>query len=781
MGAANGEGEHTPVRRRLAIFPGPRSALIRALLYALISQLCLLILDVAEGFPASQRLIQLLSWENTGDGIQARCLTSVGDTLFLRADVYGVGILRLQLGKLLPMPESAILADRLAQRPPYRIFERREEVDLITAEIRLRLEIAPLRLAFHGSEGELLLEEPEGKGMWSGPRETGATFAIQKGEHFFGLGKPQLPLDLRGQIVEMRVQPGGGSRFQSAFLFSTRGYGIFLPSAVGCGFDIGGSSPEMLRLWQEQEHALDYFFIAGSSPEQVLTRYTQLVGRPPLQPPWVFGVWLFPSPGQDPAAVAEGFRLRGLPLDVVVPNLSAGRGSRGAERFDVRTRLQSLSLHAGWAYALEAPLVNGSRATADTSYPELAAEWWRACPASSDSAREPIVLLSRPEIYGPRWFFPFFWVEAVSNGITSAGGCPALVTDAGLAGVQRYALALQKASSRGWAGLSELVKSGLTAGLSGFGIWGPGGVEVPGEPSAELYIRSLQLNLLAPMAFLEGGVLGRPPWDYGEEALRSYRRLAGLRMQLLPYLFHLSVESHRTGLPVMRPLALYHPQDARSVSADHEYLLGRDLLIAPVVDSSGFGDGTVVMPIYLPEGQWYDFWSHLLFRGPRELSYKADLGRCPIFVRAGAVLPQGMRVSSVREMGWDPLWFCLYPGEGEEGWDVWYPASSDACAGLLRKHLWVSWGDTVRIRLEPLKTEEGRTVAPRGTLLCVQEFEAAEVQVGASACPELEDPSLADGKRFGWALRRAHGDETLISIPASVGRKVVEILLVRKR
>ncbi|WP_240665888.1 NPCBM/NEW2 domain-containing protein [Agromyces sp. LHK192] len=160
--------------------------------------------------------------------------------------------------------------------------------------------------------------------------------------------------------------------------------------------------------------------------------------------------------------------------------------------------------------------------------------------------------------------------------------------------------------------------------------------------SAESYVRDLQWKAFAPALYSMSGwaPVDKRPWLYGEEATEINRSYLQLRQRLMPYLYTLAEQSHRTGLPMMRSLALEYPDDpgAYSVEAGNEFLLGEDYLVAPV-----FSDTDVRNGIYLPAGtQWVDYWTGALHEGGTVLNgYPAPLETLPIFVRAGAVIPQG--------------------------------------------------------------------------------------------------------------------------------------------
>jgi alpha-D-xyloside xylohydrolase len=174
-------------------------------------------------------------------------------------------------------------------------------------------------------------------------------------------------------------------------------------------------------------------------------------------------------------------------------------------------------------------------------------------------------------------------------------------------------------------------------------------------PSPELYVRWSQMGLLFSHARAHGYGAPREPWAFGEPALSIFRRYAQLRYRLLPYLYAAARRAAQ-GVPLARPLVYDHPLDRTTWHIDDEYMLGPDLLVAPMFKARGSRD------IYLPAGGWYDYWTDHRFDGGHWIRYEAELETLPLFVRAGAVLPMGPDLQYANERAWDPLDFEVYPG-----------------------------------------------------------------------------------------------------------------------
>jgi alpha-glucosidase (family GH31 glycosyl hydrolase) len=208
----------------------------------------------------------------------------------------------------------------------------------------------------------------------------------------------------------------------------------------------------------------------------------------------------------------------------------------------------------------------------------------------------------------------------------------------GYAGSQSYTPVLWGGDQfPNWApdiGLPSLVAAGITAGLSGFAIWGPD-IQSAGT-SKELWIRWLELGALSPI--MRDHKWNQPKWAvdlwFDSETIDLFRRYAGLHISLFPYFYTYAQEATRTGLPIIRHLMLEYPDDPMAWDAENEYLLGERILVAPVITQ-----GATTRSLYLPKGAWMDYWTGELLDGGRQVEVPAPLERIPILIRAGSVIP----------------------------------------------------------------------------------------------------------------------------------------------
>lgn len=183
-------------------------------------------------------------------------------------------------------------------------------------------------------------------------------------------------------------------------------------------------------------------------------------------------------------------------------------------------------------------------------------------------------------------------------------------------------------------GLPTVVRAGLGAGMSGMPLWTAdlGGYEATATtPDPVLFQRWTEYAAFSPtMEVVSSKNVG--PWDYGDQALATFKKYSILHMSLFPYRYAAVQQAAKTGLPIMRALALDYQDDAQARERSDEYLFGPDLLVAPVVTA-----GTQ-RTVYLPKGDWVDYWTGAPQQGGREIVVDAAYDQIPVYARAGAVL-----------------------------------------------------------------------------------------------------------------------------------------------
>jgi hypothetical protein len=174
----------------------------------------------------------------------------------------------------------------------------------------------------------------------------------------------------------------------------------------------------------------------------------------------------------------------------------------------------------------------------------------------------------------------------------------------------------------------------------------------------DMYVRWVQLGAFQPINRLHSNHGDRLPWSYPGRAGRIAAEFLRLRSSLVPYLYTLARRAHDTGLPMVRGMYLRWPEQENAYRHDRQYMLGDDLLVAPV----GAPGDPATKTVWLPPGDWVDFFTGQRRRGPRVAKLAVPLGRMPVFARAGAVLPSQRYAPHQPKRPPDPLVVTAWAG-----------------------------------------------------------------------------------------------------------------------
>jgi alpha-glucosidase len=237
-----------------------------------------------------------------------------------------------------------------------------------------------------------------------------------------------------------------------------------------------------------------------------------------------------------------------------------------------------------------------------------------------------------------------------------------VLTRSGFAGVQRWSSVWMGDNQSLWEHLEQSLPMLCNMGLSGVAFVGCDIGGFAGNATAELFARWMQVGMLYP--FMRGHsalhTAQHEPWVFGDRTERICREYIELRYRLLPYLYSLFWEAATTGAPILRPLLYHYPNDPHTYSLHDQVLLGPSLMAAPV-----YRPGVEYRAVYLPEGTWYDWWSHDRYEGPTHILAHAPLERMPLYIKAGAIVPMQPVMQFVDEQPVTELTLKVTPGEGE--------------------------------------------------------------------------------------------------------------------
>jgi alpha-glucosidase/alpha-D-xyloside xylohydrolase len=526
-----------------------------------------------------------------------------------------------------------------------------------------------------------------------------------------GLGEGGPQFDRRGSQDRMRSGQGGyqlrthGGRVPIPWIVGTAGWALFVHQPAG-SFDFTGAE----STFQPAAGAapmLDVFVSVSRDPAALMTEYAGLTGRAELPALWTFGYQQSHrtlAGREEILAEARTFREKKLPCDTMIflgtgfcpsgwntnntefsfndkvfPDPKAIIDEFHREHFKV-------VLHV--AYPVRIPEMSGT--VKDACDPQKRAEqqpscywemhqpvwklgvdgWW---PDEGDALNGPSRLV-RNRMY---WEAPQ---------LDRPNERPFALHRNGYPGMQRYGAFLWSGDVYStWETLKTHIPIAVNTGLSGVPYWGTdiGGFVPTKEFTAELFVRWFQFGAFCPLFRSHGrNWTLRLPWGWntgnsGPQEVSNYngaalpdesqlhntavepicRKYLELRYRMLPYLYSAARETTLTGLPIMRALWLHYPDDAAAVARGDQYLWGRDVLVAPVVEQ-----GATERKLYLPRGDWYDFLTGEKMAGGREVTRRVDLEAMPLYVRAGAILPMGPVKQYTGEKVDAPLELTVHPG-----------------------------------------------------------------------------------------------------------------------
>ncbi|MBQ7063465.1 MAG: alpha-xylosidase [Firmicutes bacterium] len=507
------------------------------------------------------------------------------------------------------------------------------------------------------------------------------------------------------------------------FYLSSAGYGVWIDTPAPVSVEVASEKVERVQFSVEGEE-IRYCLIGSgceSNPYKgVLARYTALTGAAALPPRWSFGLWLSTSfvtdyDEQTVMSMLDGMESYGIPVEVFhydccwmkefewcnftwrddcFPDPEGmlrrihERGIRVCVWINPYIAQKSpLFREAGEAdYLLKRPdgsiwqtdLWQAGMGIVDFTNPE-ARKWYR------DKLRTLLDMGvdcfktdfgERIPIRDAAWFdgsdplrmhnmYTLYYNQTVYELLREVKGEEDAVVFARSAttGSQCYPVHWGGDSESSYRSMAESLRGGLSLMLSGLAFWSHdiGGFE-DDACNPDLYRRWTQFGLLSTHSRYHSSRRYKAPWLYGEEAVRVSREFTALKLSLMPYLWAQTVESVRSGLPLMRPMLLEFPADEMCRYLDKQYMLGESLLVAPIFNEEGLAH------YYLPQGTWTHLLSGKPYIGGQWYTETYDAYSLPVFVRGGSVIIRGRSDGSADYDDRLGARICLYdiPLEGLE-------------------------------------------------------------------------------------------------------------------
>jgi alpha-glucosidase/alpha-D-xyloside xylohydrolase len=600
----------------------------------------------------------------------------------------------------------------------------------------LRIEVSPDPLA-------LVIRDARGDAVQHliVNRETGVLAFDTGNAPLLGLGEGGPQFDRRGSMDRMRSGQGGyqlrtfGGRVPIQWIIGTSGWALFIHQPYG-SFDFTGAESKFQPLDPTVKLPLDLFIVVSRDPRAIMAEYARITGHAELPALWTLGYQQSHrtlASREEILAEARMFREKKLPCDAMIYlgtgfTPSGWNTNNGEFGFNQRVfpdpkamfdQLHQDHFKVILHVVITARSMQGSvRDACDITQPSepqpscywnthrpifsLGVDgWW---PDEGDPLNAPS-RLARNRMY---WEAPQ---------LDRPNERPYALHRNGHAGMQRYAAFLWSGDVNSqWETLRNHLPVAVNTGLSGIPYWGTdiGGFVPTNEFTAELYVRWFQFGSFCTLFRSHGRTWKlRLPWgwntgDPGPIETQNFkpdpgelhntqvepicRKYLELRYRLLPYLYSAMRECTVSGLPMMRSLWLHYPGDPVAVARGDEYLWGRDVLVAPVVEK-----GATSRKLYLPRGVWHDFWTGERVDGGREISRAVDLETVPLYIRAGAILPLGPIKQYADEKVDQPLEIVIYPGA--DGTFLLY--EDDGRSFDYRKGQWtgvqLAWNDARRV------------------------------------------------------------------------------------
>ena len=459
--------------------------------------------------------------------------------------------------------------------------------------------------------------------------------------------------------------------------------------------------------------SLDYTVFSGSADE-IVAGYRQLTGETPMLPLWALGYIHCRERYNTQSELLENareFRKRKLPVDVIVQDWQWwGKYGWNAMQFDeskypdpgkMVRELHDMNMHlmlSVWS-KIDKQSTLGKQMESKGFYipgtdwidffnPDAAAFYWQNFsgkllkPYKIDAwwqdATEPENddLLNRRVNNGKtpgelfRNVYPLFVNKTVYEGLRKddPGRRAMILTRSGFSGIQRYgAVTWSGDVGNDWETLRRQIAGGLGQMATGLPWWtyDAGGFFRPSDQYTskdyqERMLRWIQTGTFLPLMRIHGYMSQTEPWRYGEQVEHIISEFLDLRYRLLPYIYSQAAFVAYQGGTFMRPLIFDFSQDKEALKQENEYMFGKSLLINPITQGNVRNWRT-----YLPEhtAGWVDFWNGKTYEGGQYVDIPVTIDRIPVFVKAGTILPMGMKKQYALERPNTPLEIYIYPGE----------------------------------------------------------------------------------------------------------------------
>ncbi len=460
--------------------------------------------------------------------------------------------------------------------------------------------------------------------------------------------------------------------------------------------------------------SLDYVVFYGNKADDVIANYRNISGNSPMLPLWAYGFWQCReryTSGKHLVETIKEFRKRNLPVDVIVQDWQYwGKLGWGVPQFDTTNypdpdkfikELHDLNAHFSisvWENLdkrsevakdyISKNLYIPNSPWIDIYNPETQKTHWNALNKNLFSlgvdswwmdATEPEndALAGKQTYFGLgdfyRLTYPLFVSKAIYDGqrITNPKKRVAILTRSAFAGQQQYGT-INWSGDIGWSWdtFKKQIVAGLNYNLTGMPYWTTdiGGFFRPGRGQYtdakyhDILTRWFQWGTFNSIFRIHGYQTETEPWKYGDTVENNMRSMMNLRYRLMPYIYSAAWQVSKNGSTIMRPLVMDFNNDPKAVAQQYQYMFGKALLIAPVLEPNA-----ITWDVYLPKSiNWYDFWTGKIYNGGQTIKAAAPQDKIPVFVKAGSIIPMGKLMQYTAEKSNDTLEIRIYKGANGE-------------------------------------------------------------------------------------------------------------------
>jgi alpha-D-xyloside xylohydrolase len=606
---------------------------------------------------------------------------------------------------------------------PFQVKEDAKTVTLITTALRIAVERETGAIHYLSADGKPLTTDSY-RSLQPAEVNREKTFHSEVffsiyGSHegIYGLGQHQAGVwNYRGESVDLSQE---NTEIAVPLMISTNGYGIFW------------NNPSRSRMNNRFVHSLywssevadrvDYYFLYGPEPDQIIGRYRELTGEVPLFGRWAYGFWQCKNKYESQkelADVAAKYRDLHIPVDNIVQDwfwwVTMGEmkwnehypdpqgmidtlhkehfhlmvsvwpffrpGTAVYDQFDKNGWFVAKTVASGFHPVGQALYDPTNQAARKQYWDNINAAlfskgvdaWWLDTDEPETEGRQDNILVDH-QLHigsGARYanVYPLFHAGGVSEGQQSASDKKRvfILSRSAFAGEQRYGVTAWSGDVlSSWLSFRRQIPAGLNYAMSGMPYWTTdiGGFISGGnlnDPKfRELFVRWFQFGAFSPIFRVHGT---RWPnenelWSYGPEAQKILLNYDTLRYRLLPYLYSDAWQVTHDHGTIMRPLVMDWRNDAKAQNTGDEYMFGPAFLVGPVTT-----EGATSRTMYLPEAEWYDFWTGDKVTGSQTIQADAPLAKLPLYVRAGSIVPMGPSMEWSTEKPADPMELRIYPG-----------------------------------------------------------------------------------------------------------------------